>query len=270
MVDAFYNICSSPPQHARFATARLPENGRISYKRFAGDPDFLIDFDALKNHHSWSSTFIYNDLEAAAYCLPSLKQTQLMTIKDLQQSPENNHKILIAIGTGVGHAACTDKGVFKTMGGHYQPVLVTDEHHLIAQKMQHKKGKNDLLIMEDFLSSKGLIHLIEIISNQNISPEHHKDLTPILMSYPDAGRLFFEFLGLHMQIIASATGFYGGIYISGGVIDHLVAQNLAQWDHMIKYFIPDLLPVVKNALDKAPIFYVKETELPLLGLTYIT
>jgi glucokinase len=88
-----------------------------------------------------------------------------------------------------------------------------------------------------------------------------------LKQHPNATRLFFEFLGLHAHNLVSVTGFYGSVYLAGGVIDHLIQNKLSDWDAFETYFRPNMLPTVTARLESTSVEYVLHDELPLLGLT---
>ena len=74
----------------------------------------------------------------------------------------------------------------------------------------------------------------------------NSDFMEHLKEHPDASRLFFEFLGIHAQNLVSITGFYGGVYLTGGVIDYLIKYDLVDWDSFSLYFRPEMVDVVKK------------------------
>lgn len=111
---------------AVFSVARTPVNGVIAYKRFAGDPDYRIDFPSMKQIFGWGCIDHGNDLAAAAYGTTIMQGDMAHIVIPATQTAQNHHKILVSVGTGVGHAfIVNNRDVFGTHGGHMLPVTVT-------------------------------------------------------------------------------------------------------------------------------------------------
>ena len=102
------------------------------------------------------------------------------------------------------------------------------------------------------------------VKNTDLSNE---DFFAHLKTNGDAVRLFFECLGLHAHNLVSVFGFYGGVYLAGGVIDYLIRHDLADWQAFDKYFKPKMVSSVNDRLNGCAVHYVLHDELPLLGLT---
>ena len=247
--------------------ARTPQNGVISYKRFAGDPDYKIDFNNIKAQLKWNNLIILNDLEAGAHGVRVLGAEQSQVLIPSKTENINDHRILISVGTGAGHAGIMNGTILRTAGGHFFPIIVTEEHRKVETFIGKQKDKDLALIMEDFVSARGLRMITEYVSGQKNDHLSNSDFMEHLKEHPDASRLFFEFLGIHAQNLVSITGFYGGVYLTGGVIDYLIKYDLVDWDSFSLYFRPEMVDVVKKQLDSCPVHYVLHDELPLLGLT---
>ena len=158
--------------------------------------------------------------------------------------------------------------ILRTTGGHFFPVTVTEEQREFERFIRNLKDSDTALIMEDFVSARGLKMVTEFITHQDTQDLSNQDFMDFLKNHPDAVRLFFEFLGLHAQNIVSVTGFYGGVYITGGVIDHLIKSDIVNWDAFERFLRPkQITPVVLKRLKSTPVHYVLHDELPLLGLT---
>jgi glucokinase len=254
---------------ARFSVARTPFNKRIEYQRHAGDPDYVIDFNIVEDQFGWCDAPYLNDLEAAAHGLRVIGDDQLQTVIPAQGEKWNDHKILISVGTGVGHAGIFNDFIMRTCGGHFLPITVTEEHRKIEKFIRNHKDPAQALIMEDFVSGRGLRSITEYISafpNDDMTPD---EFLNDLQNHPDALRLFFEFLGIYAHNIVCITGAYGGVYLTGGVIDHLMDRGLTDWAAFEKYFRHDMVDVVTKRLCQTPISVILENELPLLGLSAI-
>lgn len=251
----------------RFSVARTPMNGVIEYQRSAGDPDYIIDFNIIEKQFGWSNVPYLNDLEAAAHGAGILNDNQIEIILKSEGEIWNHHKIIISVGTGVGHAGIFDNKIMRTTGGHFLPITVTEDHRKIEKFIRCKKDNDYALIMEDFVSGRGLRSIAEYTSafpNNDMTPQ---EFMQNLKNNPDAIRLFFEFLGLYAHNIVSVTGLYGGVYLTGGVIDNLIKYNLVNWIAYKKYFRPAMVHGVSHRLNSTSVNYVLHDELPLLGLT---
>ena len=267
IIDTYLKDSGLSFEKARFAVARTPINGVISYKRSAGDPDYDINFIDIEKQFGWSNVLYLNDLEAGAYGAIQIQPHQLKTIIPAKGDLWNTHKVLISVGTGVGHAGIMGGKILRTAGGHWLPITVTDEQRNLEKFLTDNKDRVESTIMEDFISGRGLRTITHYVSgkpNDHLSPtEFMAELT----NHPDAIRLFFEMLGLYAHTLVSVMGFYGGVYLTGGVIDNLIKNNLTQWNSFHEFFIPPVVSSVDTRLNSCAISYLLHDELPLLGLT---
>jgi len=260
IVQAYHDDVDMTFTTARFSTARTPIKGVIKYARHAGDPDYIIDFNAVEARYGWTETrkpLYLNDLEAAAHGLCCLQDADIKTYIPREGARFNDHKIVISVGTGVGHAGVMNGHIMRTTGGHWLPITVTEEQRAIEHFVRADKDPAMALIMEDVVSGRGL-HTINRYFNGT-----EDDLKP------DTVRVFFEYLGLYAHNVVSVTGFYGGAYLTGGVIDHLIAQDLTDWAAFERFMRSNMVPVVNDRLHSTPVHHVLHQELPLLGLTAI-
>lgn len=267
IVGTYYKDTNSKFETARFACARTPVDGRIQYKRHAGDPDFEINFNDTQSHFGWSDLSVLNDLSAGAYGLTLLGNDDTHVVLSNTEKPWNDSRLLISVGTGVGHSGIHNGNILDAPGGHWFPITVTEEHRKVEKFIRSKKDENFTLIMEDFVSGHGLRSVAECTSafpNDDMTPD---EFLRELKNNPDAIRLFFEFLGIYANTFTAMTGFYGGIYLTGGVIDNLIKHDLVNWEAFESYFRPAMVHGVTHRLESASVNYVLHDELPLLGLT---
>jgi glucokinase len=267
IIEAYLNETAQSFSNALFSVARTPMNGVIEYSRDDADPDYIINFNIIREQFKWPDMHWFNDLEAAAMGVPCLSNDQTETILKSTGDKWNDHKIIISVGTGVGHAGLMNDQIMRTTGGHWQPITVTEDQRKIEQFIRNRKDKNLSLIMEDFVSGRGLRAIAECISGQSNTHLSPDVFMQDLKNNPEAIRLFFEFLGLYAHNIVSVTGFYGGIYLTGGVIDNLIKHGLTNWDAFETFFRPPMVHGVSHRLNSTSVNYVIHNELPLLGLT---
>lgn len=238
------------------ATAIHPRQGVIEDKRFEEKSHWTINLADLKTELGLEKIKIFNDLEAATYSLSQLRGEQLgVFVRATENSPhfESPPRLLVGVGTGIGHAYLFEKPnalplVQRSHGGHIPPIAISNEQKDIVKEVERTKSDGRDVIVEDIVSGTGIQRLEEIAGTQ------------------DALRLFWEFLGIYCNSLVSACGAYGGVYLTGGVMDELFEAGKYEEEAFKKYFIPRLVPVVVESLSSTPVYYCKERNMPILGL----
>lgn len=241
-------------QKLLLASAITPLEGVIEDVRFDRTAHWRIDLKQLAKRMSVS---VLNDLEAAAYGLTRLDQKSLpLLCKPTAEQTQFScpPKILISIGTGIGHAFVFEKPgwpplVQRTHGGWIMPFGATDEHFRIIDTMRAHKDRGRDFIMEDIVSGHGLWTLQDLIGK------------------PDATRLFWEFLGLYCNTLATVSGGYGGIYLTGGIIDDMAADKAFDSDSFRRFFVRPLAASVVESLSATPVYYCHDINMTILGLS---
>jgi glucokinase len=236
------------------ASAITPLNGIIEDKRFSEGIHWRIDLNALGRN---LKVHVLNDLEAAAYGLINLpEQDKSLLLPATKEQTQFDHppKLLIGVGTGIGHAFLFEKNgaapfVQRTHGGHVVAFGITKEQqNLIALLKDHHKLPRDL-IMENIISGSGLLSLMELIGK------------------PEALRFFWEFLGLYCNTLATLAGAYGGVYLTGGVMEDLVKENAVDVKAFETYFRRPLVDSVVESLASTPIYHTHSVNLAIMGLS---
>lgn len=243
------------------ASAIQPRGGIIEDRRFGDKSRWTIDLPKLQDRLSLQKLLVLNDLEAAALALPGLSGDDLAPLLPaLKEQIHFDHppKLLVGIGTGIGHAFLFEKAghepfVQRTHGGHIPMLAESGEQKEIVAGMtaDNKRGRD--LIVEDIVSGTGYANLLEIM------PEDR------------ALRLFWEFLGLYCNALVSACGAYGGVYLTGGVADEMIGACKIDMTSFETYFRrPETRPtvsVVVESLASVPVYYCREKNLPIAGLS---
>ena len=235
------------------ASAITPLDGVIEDVRFTKDSHWRIDLRALGKTMTVN---VLNDLEAAAYGLVRIDRESLpLLLKPTRNQAQFTAppKILVSIGTGIGHAYIHEKQgwpplVQRTHGGWIMPFGVGAEHQKIMDLLRGHKDRGRDFIMEDIVSGHGLWTLQELIGKK------------------DALRLFWEFLGLYCNTLATVSGGYGGIYLTGGIIDDMVADDAFDAESFRTFFVRPLAASVVESLSATPVYYCHDINLPVLGL----
>ncbi len=241
------------------AAAIHPRGGKIEDKRFGDKSHWVIDIDGLKSDLGIENIYIYNDLDSAAYgilCLTHETTTQILKPKNNSAHFINPPKLIIGIGTGIGHAFLFEQKpgnafVQRSHGGHMLPSAITQEQKDVLAKISDVKPSSRDMIVEDIVSGNGLETMMKFYSKQ------------------DSLKLFSEFLGLYCHTLVSSCGAYGGIYLTGGVMDELMGAKEFDVSSFQEFFHRPMVPVVVESIESTPIYYVREPNMPIMGLAHI-
>jgi len=181
-----------------------------------------------------SHIYLLNDLEASAYGIPYMPESDLHHIFESEKVIPGNAAV-IAPGTGLGEAGLYWDGKhfhpFATEGGHcdFSPRDKTDVSLLIF--LQHKYGH---VSWERLVSGMGIVNIFDFL---RISVDY--DLDPELEATMlqgdiaanvskaamdgeqvavDTMRLFIRFLAIESANMALKFKSTGGLYIGGGIV----------------------------------------------------
>ena len=251
----------------RIATAAYPDtDGRW---RFVNQNKWVIDPTALKKA-GWPVEIILNDFEAATWALTDLPPAAQKTIKAAPPRP-GFAKILLGPGTGLGlgYLHQTPAGFFvqRTHGGHIPAAAITDEQ---ADVIAHL-GKNSLIVFENLVSGPGLLNLYKAqcaLTGKSCAADRAQHVLDDAQSTEgkNAIRLFTEFLGIIAATATVCGHAYGGLYLTGGMLQRLSEKNLFDAKHFLKFFVLNAVESVRHDLDQTPVCHVTEENPALLGL----
>lgn len=239
------------------AAAIHPRGGIIEDKRFGDKSHWTIDLSKLQDKLHLQKLLVLNDLESAAHALPELTGddlTLLLPAAEEQIHFDHPPKLLVGIGTGIGHAFLFEKAghvpfVQRSHGGHVPALAVSDEQKDIVARLAKASKHGRDLIVEDIVSGSGYANLLSVTS------EDH------------ALRLFWEFLGLYCNALVSLCGAYGGVYLTGGVVDEMASAHKIDTLSFGKFFHRPMVPVVVESLASTPVYHCREPNMPIVGLS---
>ena len=186
-------------------------------------------------------------------------------------------KAIIGVGSGLGLAYIiypqpNKPFVQYNFGGHMLMAAVTDEQKLVIDLCQKMKGAGATVIPEDFLSGAGLTRLYDIYAHIHGYPAKAlapADLLPLITQDPIAQgalRLFHEFLGLFVHHAVMSGHAFGGVFLDGGVIQHLVAANLLDIETVRRFYLLPGAKVVEEHLAGLPVRLIETPNVTLRGL----
>jgi glucokinase len=202
----------------------------------------VIDSAALEEK-GWRIEIILNDFEAGVWALPGLKAENLTTLKPAPGA--SNGKCLLGPGTGLGlgylHGSNATLFVQKTHGGHMPLAARTDEQWTAAQTIKAQ-------VFEHIVSGPGLQKLRGVYD-------------------PDTAlRLFHEFFGLFAATAVIGGNAYGGVYLTGGVLESLIADDLFNFPLFEEWLCVQGAASVTRDLHATPVYHVTDPYPALKGL----
>lgn len=262
------------------ATAAYSETNSIW--RFTNNNPWIIDLKDIQAQ-GFQIELILNDFEAATWALPFLKDSDAKQLSPSQDdhdiddvAAEQYSRCLAGPGTGLGlgflHPDMSGNwSVNKTHGGHMPAVAMNDEQWQIIQTVK-AQNDYDVIVFEYLISGFGLLNIARAVCALENSDERFELPADVLNSQSLQAqrtlRLFHEFFGLFCTNAVITGHAYGGLYLMGGVLDHIVRADKFDWPIFESYVFsaPKASEQVFNAITQIPIFYVEETHLAFRGL----
>jgi glucokinase len=238
MVTEFLSRAELSVEAAAFDVAGPVIDGRVKTTNLP----WVMDEGSLKTQLKLSSVHLMNDLEAVARAVPVLRATDLITLN--QGVPVAKGAIaIIAPGTGLGESFLTWDGsqysAHSSEGGH-SDFAPTDQRQL--RLLDYLWRRFDHVGVERVCSGIGLPNIYEYFRDEEKIPEK-PEVAKIISSSKDRTKAIVEAaLDQHnpselcqatvemlVSILAGEAGNLalkvlatGGIYLAGGVAQHLL------------------------------------------------
>lgn len=277
--EAFFVYCKEfkidNPTHLAIATAGYPTRhaGQKIWK-FGNNNKWIINPDEFSKS-GVEIDMVLNDFEGALWGLKNLPEDMQETLYKGNGRPGWSNKCLMGPGTGLGLGYLiktkTDWHAQRTHGGHIMAAPLTDEHTVVIKTISRMKNDNKITVFENLVSGAGLHNIYQALCTMSGKREEFKTPEEICTNAKeelaaDALRLFHEFFGLFAHGALVHGHAYGGLYLTGGVLDHLVKDNLFDVDHFRAFLHLSAVASVQADVAKTPIIYVKNPYLALYGL----
>jgi len=226
--EALEQYCGDEKGELLIAAAGADNNGNWT---ITNNPDWSMDAGG------WDVKCTLNDFEAIAHALPVLESEDLNTLKEGNSS--NQNLCVIGVGTGLGLAYNRGGIVQKTHGGHMPIASLNDEHGKFIKSLRENQSR--AVIFEDIVSGQA--------DFANTNP-----------------KLFHEFLGIFTATALVTGNAYGGLYLTGGVIEGLIEEDKFDFETFNEALCFDAAPVVKTDIENTPIHIITDPYPALKGL----
>ncbi|MEM6549542.1 MAG: ROK family protein [Pseudomonadota bacterium] len=216
---------------------------------------WVVEAEAVSRHLGDVPVGLVNDLEAVALSLPHLGDPDLSALRGGVAGP--GARLAVNVGTGFGAAVAVPLGAgWTALGG--EP-----GHMRFAPLADEAAALGHIATVEALLSGRGLGNLAEALGSQ---ASDSAAVLAMARSEPAAGealRLFTQVLGRVAGDLVLATGAWGGLYLTGGVID--AWRGVAE---MGPFFAQhdDKGPMAER-IAEVPIWHITRKDPAMLGLS---
>lgn len=216
VLTAYQNKTGNLP--TSFVLAVPGPSNREEYD-FVNNP-WRFSLKNLKKRFGFKNIHIVNDFEAAAMSIPYLTTKDFVQVNTGNTSPLSVQLITGAgTGLGVGILVPIDHGKYKALcseGGHITICDTTEQETRIKKFVMEKYGRASA---ERFISGQGLQNIYQALTGNF---EKAEDIIQNALNKDALSRKallqMFAFWGDVAGDLVLVTGAYGGIYLSGGII----------------------------------------------------
>lgn len=218
-----------------------------------------------------------NDFEANAAGILEGKDNEFLELSPAQgASVPGASKVVLGVGTGLGLAYLMTEGhrsfIQRTHGGHMLPATATPEQQQIFSDLGKAKKDGTIPIYEDVLSGAGLFALYRLVCHRNhLNPEYH-DVSDLLLSgggdpiVKQTLEFWHEILGVFAHQAVAFGYSYGGIYLTGGMMDRLIGGGLFDLSSFLRGLRQKNVPIVVCDVMATPVYWVRDEFVSLRGL----
>lgn len=275
-VDAHQSLAEAISVFLRKAPVQ-PESIKAFYLAFSNRNEWNTHPDEIRQVLPKAVIRQVNDFEANAHGVMVADSTDF-TLLNKPQGPvvEHSSKSVIGVGTGLGLAyICGGKGkkfIQRTHGGHMLPAFERTHEDLYSYLTQ---GKPNVLIYEDALSGKGLFEIYKFLSARAHLDTEYLNAESLMANGKDnpifqqALNIFHDLLGLFAHQAVAFGYSYGGVYLTGGVIDRLMLAGLFNATKFMEGFAQKNVSIVYKDVMATPVYWIRDEFVSLKGLLYL-
>ena len=253
-------------RHALFGVAGVVENERCSLT----NSPWIVDADALRARFGFGDIHIVNDFEALAWSLPRFTSDDLRRIAGGEPKPFAP-MVVLGPGTGLGVAAYVPgrQGAFvlHSEGGHASVPGGSLREDAIIARLRRQFGH---VSAERVLSGHGLENLYRTIAalesltlpNRSAPEITQAAIAGSCATSRAAVETFCALLGAVAGDLALAFGAQGGVFITGGIADHL-RDHLPHSPFRARF---DAKGRMTSYLEAIPVYLILHDDPAFLGL----
>lgn len=260
--------------HGRVAIGTAAHPDAEGVWRFQNLNEWGIDARILKEE-GWDTVAIVNDFVASSLGAVTASDERLVAVRGGSLG-ESARYVVLGPGTGLGLGFVEQlEGrwhVQETLGGHMYGACATDEQYMVSKVVRRLRGGDMMFIHEDVCSGVGLPVLYKAVCLCHGQPVQWTEAAEIIRHRGNpmaaaALRLFHEFLGLFTHNALVTGHAFGGVYLDGGLTQHLMAQGAFDRETFLKFMTLQAAEVVQDKIDSTPVFIINDPFVALHGLS---
>lgn len=275
LTNAFTQNSLPLPDSICFGVAGPVLNGHATLSNI----DWEIDRDEISNHFKIKNVHLINDLEATAYGLAMLNESDVVMIHKGDETAHGNAAV-IAPGTGLGEAGLYWDGnfyhPFATEGGHSDFAARNefdfDLYNFLQKKFEH-------VSWERLVCGPGIVNIYQFLRDEKkreepqwLKEEFTKgDAAAVISRHThqseickETMQLFIRFLAFESANLVLKLKATGGLFIGGGIAPQIVSlfENNAFYTSFRQSGRLNYL------LEKVPVKIILNTKAALLGAAF--
>ena len=237
IVSQFLNDSGTRPEVACFGIAGPVRNGRVETSNLP----WIIEQSRLAKQIHLPATFLINDLEASAWGIGALADSDLVALNQVP-GPAVGNQAVIAPGTGLGEAGLFWDGkrhhVFACEGGHTDFGPQGDLQIELLRSLQARFGH---VSYERILSGPGLVNVYEFLRDCGHAKESAEFAAALEAGDPaavisaaalegtqplavQALELWIAVYGAEAGNLALKAMATGGLFLAGGISPKILAK----------------------------------------------
>lgn len=241
--------------------------------------DWILDEKILSEKFNIKNFKLANDLEIMAAAIPSLSDSDLITLHKGKGAKKNGNKVLIAPGTGLGQAALIYSVgkyiIAPSEGGHTDFAPQNEIESELLLNLQKKIGH---VSYERVASGEGIVNIFNFLIDSNygtvskefLSRFEYEDTAAIISNEALSGKnnVCVKTLDIFTSVLGAQAGNMvlnylatGGVYLCGGV-PLKILDKFKDTTFMNSYLNKGRM---KYLVEKTPVYIIRDSSIGLKG-----
>jgi len=237
IVVKFVSDCGIRPAAASFGIAGPVRHGRVETSNLP----WIVESSRLATELQLPSVNLINDLEAQAWGIQCLQDSDTVPLNQIKETPVGNQAV-VAAGTGLGEAGLFWDGhkhqIFASEGGHCD---FAPRNELEIELLRYLLGRFGHVSYERIVSGPGLVNVYRFLKDTHRAEEPRWLHDEITASDPGAAisraalaaksslaeqalDLWISIYGAEAGNMALKTLATGGVFLAGGIAPKILPR----------------------------------------------
>lgn len=276
---ADYPVFEEAARHFLASSEMSPDGISALGLAFSGRGIWQVTQESVAGLLPRAMFYKINDFEANAYGVLDISEESFLPLNAVslpKDQSSSKTKCVVGPGTGLGLAYVIEgpqgKMVQKTHGGHMLPAGLGEDSILLFRSLAALRSDGTIPIYEDVVSGPGLYNLYRVFASQNHLGVEYQDTHEMLAKGRNdplviqSLKVFHEWLGIFVHQAVAFGNSYGGVYLTGGIMDKLVSLDLFDSPTFFEAFYQKNVPIVMEDVLATPVYWIRDEYISLRGL----